>query len=190
MVADLNKGITHIDYNYLNLPERVELSSGTVIHYGYDATGVKHSKIVDDGSPDTTQYSGPFHYYNSTLQFLQHAEGRALKSGSQWTYEYHLTDHLGNVRVTVDESGNVVQRDDYYPFGMAFNSYTQGTKNNYLYNQGLGSKTFQGEEGKTFEVERQPELGIDLTEFRVYDPALGRFLNVDPLADSLLSWSP
>ena len=52
MVADLNKGITHIDYNYLNIPERVELSSGTVIHYGYDATGVKHSKIVDDGSPE------------------------------------------------------------------------------------------------------------------------------------------
>ncbi len=26
--------------------------------------------------------------------------------------------------------------DDYYPFGLTFNSYASGTKNNYLFNQG------------------------------------------------------
>ena len=174
MVADLNKGITHIDYNYLNLPERVELSSGTVIHYGYDATGVKHRKIVDDGSPDTTHYAGPFHYANSTLQFLQHAEGRALKSGNHWTYEYNLTDHLGNVRVTVYESGNVVQRNDYYPFGGIFNSWHISPKNNYTYN------------GK----EEQQVTGWLDYGFRMYDPWLGRWNHVDPLAEDFYSQSP
>ena len=174
MVADLNKGITHIDYNYLNLPERVELNTGTVIRYEYDAAGVKHSKIVDDGSPDTTQYAGPFHYSNSTLQFLQHTEGRALKSGSHWTYEYHLTDHLGNVRVTVDESGNVVQRDDYYPYGLAFNSFVQGTENLYKYN------------GKEEEKESQwYDYGA-----RMYMSDIGRWGVIDPVAHEYFPISP
>jgi hypothetical protein len=50
--------------------------------------------------------------------------------------------------------------DHYHPFGLTFNSYTSGDKNNYLYNQGLGEKTFQGEAGKAFEVERQLELQV------------------------------
>jgi uncharacterized protein RhaS with RHS repeats len=31
---------------------------------------------------------------------------------------YYLKDHLGNIKVTVDGSGNVVGYDDYYPYGM------------------------------------------------------------------------
>ena len=32
---------------------------------------------------------------------------------------YFLKDHLGSVRTTVDRNGNIVGRDDYYPFGLA-----------------------------------------------------------------------
>jgi len=35
-------------------------------------------------------------------------------------YYFYLRDHLGNNRVVVDGSGNIVQRNDYYPFGMPF----------------------------------------------------------------------
>lgn len=74
--------------------------------------------------------------------------------------------------------------NDYTPFGLTFGSYSSGTKNNYLYNQGTGDKTFA--------VERQSELGVDFTKFRVYDPALGRFWHVDPKADKedQESWNP
>ena len=174
MIKDLNKGIAGIDYNYLNLPERVELSSGTVIHYEYDARGEKHSKTVAGGSTDTTSYAGPFHYTNGTLQFMQHAEGRALKSGSHWTYEYNLTDHLGNVRVTVDEHGSVVQRDDYYPFGGSFNSWHVSPKNNYLY------------QGK----EEQQELETYDFHARMYDPWIGRTFQIDPMSDKYFFFSP
>jgi RHS repeat-associated protein len=84
----------------------------------------------------------------------------------------------------------VLQADDYYPFGLTFNSYQRSYSkaNNFKYNQGTGDKTFQGSEGRFFRTERVPELGWDLTKFRMYDYALGRFLNVDPLADIDLNY--
>jgi len=37
---------------------------------------------------------------------------------------YYLTDHLGSVRVTVDERGDPVGWDDYYPFGLQMWRFT------------------------------------------------------------------
>lgn len=191
MIRDANKGISSISYNFLNLPEKVNLPNGDYVKYTYDAAGVKLSKETTQGSD--LDYVGPVHYKDGAIEFIQTSEGRAVKNGSTYNYEYNLTDHLGNVRATVDAStGNVIQRDDYYPFGLTFNSYSSSPKNNYLYNQGFGEKTFQGEEGKIFGVERQPELGVDFTKYRVYDPALGRFWNIDPAAEMFgqESWTP
>lgn len=82
----------------------------------------------------------------------------------------------------------IVQQDDYYPFGLTFNSYQRenSTKNRYLYNQGTGEKKFLTE--RVFDL----GLNIDLTKYRVYDPALGRWWQVDPLADAgdLVSLTP
>lgn len=80
---------------------------------------------------------------------------------------------------------NGVSTQDYYPFGLTFNFYerTASTAQNFKFNQGYGEKTFQGEPGVTFRTERVPKLGWDMTKFRMYDYAIGRFINVDPLAD-------
>ena len=64
-----------------------------------------------------------------------------------------------------------------------------------MYNQGTSGKNFQGKEGKSFKVERQEELGLnlDMTKFRMYDYALHRFTSIDPLADAkslTQSWTP
>ncbi|MGB3466883.1 MAG: RHS repeat-associated core domain-containing protein [Cyclobacteriaceae bacterium] len=91
-------------------------------------------------------------------------------------YEYNLTDHLGNVRVTLNQAGTVIQKDDYYPFGLTFNHWNTGTENFY----------------KLTGNEEQPEIpGVSDFNARFYDAGLGRFMNIDPLADyTQESWNP
>lgn len=71
---------------------------------------------------------------------------------------------------------NVIQYNDYYPFGLqAGTSWTrENNRNDYLYNEGN---------------ELNENSGWYETFFRGYDPALGRFLQVDPLATIYASHS-
>ena len=171
MIRDLNKEIININYNHLNLPELVKFSDDTEVEYTYDASGRKLSMMVDDGSPETTHYVGGIHYTNTTIKFVQVPDGRYLFGTDE--YEYHLTDHLGNVRATVDKDGIVQQRDDYYPFGLTFNSNTPSTPNLYKYN------------GK----EEQEETGWLDYGARMYDGILGRWHVIDPLTENFYSIS-
>jgi RHS repeat-associated protein len=100
MVKDANKGITAITYNHLNLPLKVSKSSTEYIVYTYDVTGRKLKQQVYGSQSKTTDYLGEFLYENNTLQFITHDEGRVIMTASQPEYQYNLTDHLGNVRLT------------------------------------------------------------------------------------------
>ncbi len=71
MITDLNKGISSITYNYLNLPTQVVMTGGT-INYVYDATGVKQQKIVNG---ITTDYAGGFNYEGGLMKFFSQPEG-------------------------------------------------------------------------------------------------------------------
>lgn len=103
MHMDKNKNLNSnsITYNYLNLPQRVERSPTEYVQYVYDATGRKLRQIVVEGGvTKSTDYGGEFIYENDALQFINHEEGRAVMTGSSPEYQYHLKDHLGNVRTT------------------------------------------------------------------------------------------
>ncbi len=107
MIEDKNKEIASIAYNYLNLPEKITFANvGDSIKYIYDATGVKLAqKVYKSGVLDkTTDYAGEFIYEDNVLQFVQHEEGRIvpnpINNGTDLQYQYHLKDHLGNVRVS------------------------------------------------------------------------------------------
>ena len=170
MMRDLNKDVININYNFLNLPELVKFGDGKEVTYTYDATGKKLKMEVSTGN--TTHYVNGIHYTGTAIQFVQVPEGRYSFVTS--AYEYDLKDHLGNVRVTVDKDGIVQQRDDYYPFGGTFNSYTSGTKNNYLYQS----------------KEEQEELDTYDFHARMYDPMLGRTWQIDPMSDLFYDHSP
>ncbi|MEO9873090.1 RHS repeat domain-containing protein [Ekhidna sp.] len=102
MISDANKGITDIDYNHLNLPTKVVFDAQNYIEYLYDAAGIKlQQKVYEDGSLiKTTDYVGEFIYENGVIALVQHEEGRIVSKDGDWDYQYHLKDHLGNVRMT------------------------------------------------------------------------------------------
>ncbi|WP_373275005.1 DUF6443 domain-containing protein [Parapedobacter tibetensis] len=172
--ANDGNNLTVNGYNHLNLPQQVTTPSGTV-NYTYDATGRKLRKTV--GS-QATEYIDGIHYNGTAIEFIQTEVGRAYKGNSTtYGHEYTLTDHLGNARVGFDLNGGTVRRiqaDDYYPFGLVFNSYLNGVKNKYLYN------------GKELQDElKQYDYGA-----RFYDPVIGRWGTVDPLAELYENVSP
>jgi RHS repeat-associated protein len=104
LISDANKHITAIHYNLLNLPDTITYSDGRKIVYAYTAFGQKVRQQVfrTDGTVETKRdYAGPFLYENDRLQTLDHEEGRIVMSGTTPEYQYHLKDHLGNVRMTV-----------------------------------------------------------------------------------------
>ena len=90
---------------------------------------------------------------------------------------YYLKDHLGSIRVVVDETGNIVSSDDYDPWGMILNG--RSTDGSYL-----------NAKYKFTSKERDVETGYDYFGTRYYDGRIGRWLQVDPLAEKYFGWSP
>lgn len=101
LTADLNKGISSVIYNKLGKGETINFSDGRKIEYTYNAMGQKLTmKLLLNGNPQlTTQYVGDFVYENSALKFFGSPEGRVVKNGSTFEYQYAIGDHQNNTRV-------------------------------------------------------------------------------------------
>ncbi|MCK7553476.1 hypothetical protein MKQ70_00035 [Chitinophaga sedimenti] len=115
MIADGNKGISQILYNYLNLPDQITITDKGAINYVYDAAGVKHRKIVNDQTVTpakitTTDYIAGMIYEDDVLKLVNHEEGRIRMDYAggtpTQTYDYFVKDHLGNVRMVLTEHSN------------------------------------------------------------------------------------
>ncbi|UOY08645.1 RHS repeat-associated core domain-containing protein [Muricauda sp. SCSIO 64092] len=179
MTKNLNKGITKISYNHLDLIKQISLPNSKTLAFTYDAAGAKLQKryISNLTSDKVTDYLGGFQYNDGYLRFFPTPEGYVYKSGSTYKYMYIYADHLGNNRVSyTDVNGNgsietseLASNHNYYPFGgIHSGAYTDGLAAVYKY-------TFQGKEF-------QDEDGLDWHDFgsRMYDPALGRWMATDP----------
>lgn len=181
LTKDLNKGISSISYNILNLPKQIVVDNRGTISYTYDAAGNKLSKTVNETgqAAKTTQYVGGMIFENNVLQHVATEEGRVRLASGQWRYDYFLKDHLGNVRVMLADNGDALEETHYYPFGLTqkgISSQQSGSlANKYKYN------------GK----EEQTELGLDWMDYgaRMYDNRIGRWHVVDPKADQIHSSS-
>jgi RHS repeat-associated protein len=144
------------------------------LSYVYDATGRKLRKVSNGTARD---YIDGIEYNGNAIDIIHTEEGIARNNAGTYNYEYNLSDHLGNVRYGFKKNPNTwavdeLQRMDYYPFGKT-NVVNAGT-NKYLYN------------GK----ELQDELGQLDYGARFYDPVIGRWNVIDPMAEQGRRWSP
>ena len=173
LTKDLNKGISGITYNFLNLPNVVTFSDGSTITYTYGADGTKLRTVHKIGSTTTTtDYCGNVVYENGVQKLLLTEEGYITLSDSK--YHYYLKDHQGNNRVVISQSGTVEETNHYYPFGGAFASTSNVQP--YKYN------------GKELDSKK----GLNWYDYgaRHYDAALGRFTTNDRFAEKYYSMSP
>ncbi len=199
---DKNKGLStkgNIKYNYLNLPE--EIVKGTEkVKYIYDASGRKLAQEVYNTSgalTKTTDYIGEMVYENNVLKMIQHPEGRVLPDGANWEYQYHLKDHLGNVRVTFTSKAQTTTTHTT-DFEAASNSNFQNYSNSpfdlfdhtdagttYVNSQKLtGAPTSRAGLGKSFSV--MPGDQITASAYCKYlDLGNNNVPNTNPLITSL-----
>lgn len=104
LTVDINKGITGIVYNHLNLPTDIEFGDpDNKIHFTYDGVGTKLRKeVIKHGSIEKTiDYVGDAAYEDGNISYTGMPEGRVVfnHQSSIWEYEFHLKDHLGNLRL-------------------------------------------------------------------------------------------
>ena len=175
LTKDLNKNITAIQYNCLNLPGRVMFANGNSISYLYDAAGRKLRTVhVLEGDSVTTDYCGNVVYENGVPQILLTEVGYVSLTDGK--YHYYLKDHQGNNRVVVAEHGNAEEVNDYYAFGGLMSTSSRQSVQPYKYN------------GK----ELDSKGGLDWYDYgaRMYDAALGRFMKTDRFSEKYVSLSP
>ena len=173
LTKDLNKGISNISYNCLNLPSAVTFSDGSTIVYTYAADGAKLKTVHKiGGTTTTTDYCGNVIYENGVQKLLLTEEGYVTLSDGK--YHYYLKDHQGNNRVVINQSGTVEEANHYYPFGGVFAS--SGNVQPYKYN----GKEYDGKKGLNWYDYRA----------RHYDAALGRFTTNDRFSEKYHSLSP
>ena len=201
VTKDPYKGATIIN-NSLNLPQQItvnnNLASGSIT-YIYLATGEKImasssvslrrslnpseiaggvSTIASTDRDEATFYFGNI-IYKTTPEGEPYLDKILIDNGyiKDGEYYFYIKDHLGNNRATAFSTGSVKGMDDYFPYGMPVIDSKWG-KNPQAYRFG----------GK--ELERL--MGLNLYDFqaRWHDPALGRFMSVDPLCEKYYSISP
>ena len=197
MTQDLNKGISNIQYNYLNLPRQIDIKSPVaeaINKYLYSADGRKLSvqqRWSSDYSTSPVMGSTVYEWMLDNINITNYIGNKIYKNGllnkilvnggyydtQEHKYYFFLTDHLGNNRIMADASGNVIQDISYLAFGNTdpMNNYGEGVQP-YKYN------------GK----EADDMHGLELYDYsaRYHDANIGRFTTMDPLAEKYYNMSP
>ena len=118
-----------LEWNDLGLVAKVSLNGEDLVNYSYLADGTKVSALDAEGNG--LLYLGSLIYRKQgetiSLESAGFAGGRFVAKetadGSVMVPMFHVTDHLGSVRAVVDGvSGEVVETNDYYPFGSRWNT--------------------------------------------------------------------
>lgn len=173
LTKDLNKNISDIQYNYLNLPHCIKFKDGSETSYLYSADGTKlQATHIIAGNTTTTDYCGKVIYENGSWDKLLTEQGYFSLSDKK--FHYYLQDYQGNNRVVARLDGTVEEVNHYYPFGGTFanTSSIQPFKYN----------------GKELDTNK----GLNWYNYgaRQYDPVLRRWHTMDLMAEKYYNISP
>lgn len=171
---------TNFAYNSLNLLEKAVRNDTIVAKYSYLADGTKLSAVNADDCGFA--YRGSFTYRadaggDRVFESTPFGGGRIVATADKETVaRYFLTDHLESVRVVATDQNNVLERNDYYPFGKRWDTASLPVSDN--------RDRFNGKEDQVF-------IGDDLADYgaRCYNKLNGRWLSQDPLADEYINHS-
>lgn len=197
MLWDANKGVSYIEYDSMDHPQRVQFYNGSATEFVYSSTGEKLRTIHHTAVPnivvpvseilaldhtntlysDTTEYIGDFVIENGSVRKYLFPGGYVTIVGSSTVKHYYVCDHLGSIRSVVNEYGGIEQQNHYYPFGAIYADAGYGSAvQPFKYN------------GKWLDRMH----GFNLYDYgaRMYDPLLCRFTQIDPLAEKYYGISP
>lgn len=159
------------------MPTQITAENGTTVKYTYFADGTKFKAVDVAGNG--------FVYTGSLRWSIQGGEiapesiaitgGRALYDDESWSANYYITDHLGSVRVVTDAEGNKLDTYDYMPYGRELIADTDNTTD----------YRFTGKEKQT----AFGESNI-YDSFARFQNTTGRFMSIDPKAESFYHISP
>ena len=143
-----------------------------VAKYSYLADGTKLSAVNADDCGFA--YRGSFTYRadaggDRVFESTPFGGGRIVATADKETVaRYFLTDHLESVRVVATDQNNVLERNDYYPFGKRWDSASLPISDN--------RDHFNGKEDQAF-------AGLPFSDYgaQMYDRERGRWLTQDPL---------
>ena len=186
----MTRGITRITYNHLGLPVTVTLSNGNSALFTYSGEGEKlralytatDMALFGQGATPvavlvTTRvdYRPGRVYVGGGLAYAQVPGGYCTVSADTLSAHMTVSDYRGDVRSVIAEDGRVEERNDYYPYGMAFYSP-------------VASVQPWKHSGK----EHESRLGIHWLDFgaRRLDFAKGQWTTVDPLCEKTPWQSP
>ena len=178
LIKDLNKGISNIEYDILGNLKCISFSNGFKTKYVYDAAGNKLRTTHESAVTNTTDYIGNFVFEDGKLdKYLFDGGYCSFDNNQNPTFLYYEKDHLGSVRMVVNENGTIEQVNHYYPFGgvygdLSYNSEYQKSK--YI--------------GKEFDHMH----GLDWYDHgaRMYDAAKVVWNKVDPLSEIYFHFAP
>ena len=178
LIKDLNKGISNIVYDVLGNLKCITFSNGFKTRYIYDAAGNKLRTTHESAVTNTTDYVGNFVFEDGKLsKYLFDGGYCSFGQNQNPVFHYCEKDHLGSVRMVVNENGTIEQVNHYYPFGgvygdLSYNSEYQKSK--YI--------------GKEFDHMH----GLDWYDHgaRMYDAAKVVWNKVDPLSEIYFHFDP
>ena len=183
MTHDGHNGLD-LEYNRINLMQKVTRNGAAIADYRYLYDGTKLNAM--DSRGEGLEYHGPLTYRmgkdgSVSLSEARFAGGRFVRmrdtEGDIMEPVYTFTDHLGSVRAQTSSGGDLMEHDNYLPFGTRWNDGSPTDPDNRY--------RFNGKEEQSF-------AGLPYIDYgaRMYDPCTARWLSQDPLAEKYYFISP